>query len=200
MTSIAVPFPSPLGILFPSLCILCRSPVDSGKIVCTACTDTLAPSSLGQWIDSAAVTEGLDCIWSGFWFDEAMQRIIHLLKYEGHSRLGQYLSEVLFYQLEKEVPWSCFNGLIALPLHRIKRRERGYNQSSILTHTLTRLTGLPEIKQPVVRDRWTRSQTGLSVQERQQNVADCFRATTAGVGRKVLLVDDVLTTGATAAA
>ncbi len=200
MSSAAVPFSSPLGVLFPSLCVLCTSPVDGGKAVCSTCTGTLAPSRLGQWLDNAAVTEGLDGIWSAFWFDEAMQRLIHLLKYEGHSRIGQCLAEVVYSQLEKEIPWSHFDGLVALPLHRIKRRERGYNQSAILTRTLASLTGLPELKQLVVRHRWTRSQTGLSIQERQQNVADCFRATAAGADRKVLLVDDVLTTGATTSA
>lgn len=200
MTSAAIPFPNPLGIFFPSLCVLCTSPVDSGKVVCPTCRGNLVPSDLGQWLDGAAVTGGLDGIWSAFWFDETMQRLVHLLKYEGHSRLGQYLAELMFCQFEKEIPWSRFDGLVTLPLHRIKRRERGYNQSSMLTHALAKLSGLPELKQSVVRHRWTRSQTGLSIQERQQNVADCFRATAAGADRKVLLVDDVLTTGATASA
>ncbi len=193
-------WPNPLELLFPSLCVLCTVPLEGVKAVCTPCLEALSPTGLGSWLDKAAVREGLDEAWSAFWYDEAMQSLIHLLKYNGHRRVGGRLGEALFHPLEREVPWDRFDTLVPVPLHRTKRRERGYNQSAVLARALGKLSGLPVSERLVLRHRWTRSQTGLSVQERRTNVGGSFRATGPGGGRKVLLVDDVLTTGATASA
>jgi len=191
---------NPLELLFPSLCALCTTPLDGVKAVCTPCLEALLPTGLGSWLEEAAVGEGLDEVWSAFWYDEAMQTLIHLLKYNGHRRVGGRLSEAVFHQLEGEVPWDRFHTLVPVPLHRTRRRERGYNQSAVLARTLGELSDLPVSKRLVLRHRWTQSQTGLSVQERRTNVGGSFRATGPGDGRKVLLVDDILTTGATASA
>ena len=200
MTSVPGRWLNPLELLFPSLCVLCTAPLKDVKAVCTPCLEALSPTGLGPWLDEAAVREGLDEAWSAFWYDEAMQSLIHLLKYGGHRRVGGRLGEALFRPLEGEVPWDRFDTLAPVPLHRTKRRERGYNQSAILARALGKLSGLPVSERLVLRHRWTRSQTGLSVQERRTNVGGSFRATGPGGGRKVLLVDDVLTTGATASA
>ncbi len=200
MTPVPGRWPNPLELLFPSLCVLCTTPLNGVKAVCTPCLEALVPTGLGQWLDEAAVREGLDEAWSAFWYDETMQSLIHLLKYNGHRRVGDRLGEALFHKLEGEVPWDRFNTLAPVPLHRTTRRERGYNQSAVLARTLGNLSGLPVSERLVLRHRWTRSQTGLSVQERRTNVGGSFRATGPGGGRKVLLVDDVLTTGATASA
>lgn len=193
-------WPNPLELLFPSLCVLCTAPLDGVKAVCTSCLETLLPTGLGSWLDKAAVREGLDKAWSAFWYDGTMQSLIHLLKYNGHRRVGKRISEAAFHQLEGEVPWGHFDVLVPVPLHRTTRRERGYNQSAVLARTLGELSGLPMNERLVLRHRWTRSQTGLSVQERRANVEGSFRAAGPGAGRRVLLVDDVLTTGATASA
>lgn len=192
--------PNPLEVLFPPLCALCSASLDGKYAVCDGCLDSLLPTGLGSWLANAYVREGLDEAWSACWYDEAMQTLIHLLKYQGHRRVGRRLSEEVYHLLEAEVPWRDFDVLVPIPLHRIKQRERGYNQSAVLAGALGRLCGLPVGERLVVRHRWTRSQTGLSVEKRCENVAGSFRATRPGQGRKVLLVDDVLTTGATASA
>ena len=200
MIPVPVRLPDLLEIFFPSLCVLCTTPLDGEKAVCGRCLETLAPTGLGPWLDETAVREGLDEVWSAFWYDETMQSLIHLFKYSGHRRVGRRLGGALFHQLEGEVSWGRFDALVPIPLHRTKRRERGYNQSAVLARTLGELSGLPMMERLVVRHRWTRSQTGLSVDERRTNVDGSFRATGPGGGRKVLLVDDVLTSGATVSA
>ena len=194
--------PNPLELLFPPLCVLCTASLNGRLAVCDNCLYTLSPTDLGPWLAGVSTRAGLDQVWSGFWYDEALRTLIHLFKYEGHRRVGRRLGEALFSLLEEELPWDHFDLLVPIPLYRSKRRERGYNQSAVLAHTLGRLSRLPVNERLVVRQRWTRSQTGLSVQERRENVSGCFRSTRRwpGEGRKVLLVDDVLTTGATASA
>lgn len=200
MIPVPVRLPDLLEIFFPSLCVLCTTPLDHEQAICGRCLETLVPTGLGPWLDETAVREGLDEAWSAFWYDETMQSLIHLFKYSGHRRVGRRLGEALFRQLEGEIPWGRFDALVPVPLHRTKRRERGYNQSAVLARALGEPSSLPVMERLVVRHRWTRSQTGLSVEERRTNVDGSFRAPGPGGGRKVLLVDDVLTTGATASA
>ncbi len=192
--------PNPLELLFPPLCLLCSFPLEGEQAVCDRCLETLPPTGRGSWLAEASVKEDLDQVWSAFWYGEAVQSLIHLLKYQGHRRVGRRLAEAVFHLLAEELPWDRFDVLAPVPLHRTKRRERGYNQSAVLARALGGLTGLPVDERLVVRHRWTRTQTGLSVEERRRNVAGSFRADQPGEGRKVLLVDDVLTTGATASA
>ncbi|MFC1543019.1 ComF family protein [Candidatus Neomarinimicrobiota bacterium] len=200
MMPVTVHLPNPLDLLFPPLCALCTTPLSGEDAICSPCLDALLPTGLGQWLDDIFIGEGLDGVWSAFWYDETMESMIHLFKYGGHSRIGHHLSEAMYTQLDGDIPWYRFDTLVPVPLHRTKRRERGYNQSAILARTLGQLTGLPVNERLLERYRWTRSQTGLSVQERRTNMDDSFRAAEMGDNRKVLLVDDVLTTGATASA
>jgi ComF family protein len=93
-----------------------------------------------------------------------------------------------------------FDCLVPVPLHRIKRRARGYNQAAVLAGALGALTGLPVARRWLLRRDWTRSQTGLTVPERRANVTGCFQVMRPGAGEDILLVDDVITTGATASA
>jgi ComF family protein len=85
---------------------------------------------------------------------------------------------------------------VAVPLHRVRLRERGFNQSALVAREIARGLGVP-LGPALVRTRATRSQTVLSREERAKNVAGAFRAESACAGRRVLLVDDVVTTGAT---
>jgi predicted amidophosphoribosyltransferase len=89
---------------------------------------------------------------------------------------------------------------VPVPLHRVRRRERDYNQSSLVARSLGQRCLLPVRERLLIRHRWTSSQTGLSVQERRRNVAGCFQTTRSSEGQRALLIDDVLTTGATASA
>ncbi|MFB0516129.1 MAG: ComF family protein [Candidatus Neomarinimicrobiota bacterium] len=192
--------PNPLELLFPSLCVLCSAPLDGERSVCRHCLESLSPTGLGQWQEGVLVNAELDNVWCAFRYDEAMETLIHLLKYQGHRRIGYRLSEAVFRLMEGEIPWGNFDVLVPIPLHRTRLRERGYNQSGVLARGLGDWSGLPMEDRLVVRHRWTRSQTGLSLEERRENVSGSFRTSRAGDGRNVLLVDDVLTSGATASA
>jgi ComF family protein len=193
-------FPNPLDLLFPSLCCLCTAPIERKQAVCDTCLGQLAPTGLGQWIQGSTIKEGLDGIWSAFWFDEAMQQLVHQLKYKGRRRIGEQLGQATFSQLAGDITWDRYDVVVPIPLYRSQQRERGFNQAAVLARVIGKETGLPIDEQLIVRYRRTRSQTGLTIAERQENVADCFRPVRSAESQNILLLDDVLTTGATASA
>ena len=124
-----------------------------------------------------------------------------VLKYKYSS--NPYLSYPAINRLintgEEEYCWSDYDLIIPVPLHPRKARERGFNQSGVLSAGLSRRTGISLSKRALVRTRYTKTQTRLSRKDRQENVEGAFRLS-AGAdlnGKSVILVDDVYTTGAT---
>jgi len=140
-----------------------------------------------------------------FLFEEGgiLQHIIHRLKYDGGTSAGVALGTRLGERLIATGSGEC-SGIIPVPLHPTKKRERGYNQSEFIAAGLSRITGFPVYATHLRRVRFTLSQTRLSAVERRLNVADAFevpyRFYPAVNGKRFLLVDDVITTGATTAA
>lgn len=103
--------------------------------------------------------------------------------------------------LRLQMPAREWDGVIPVPLHWYKRWQRGFNPSEILARSVARATGLPLLRRILVRIRPTSTQATLPKSERRRNVRNAFRVRRCGSvrGRTLLLVDDVLTTGATAA-
>ncbi len=124
-----------------------------------------------------------------------LQHLVQELKYEGARHLTYPLAERLAYQVHQQGwPVDC---VVAIPLHIKRLRKRGYNQAKELSNLVATFLDVPDYSDAVHRDQDTRSQVGLSRQERRQNVAGAFRADPVIAGQRVLLVDDVYTTGAT---
>ena len=192
--------PDPRALLFPRLCVLCTAPLGPEVAVCDPCLAQLAPVGPDDAVEIAPGGEGVDRGWCAFRYDDAMQTLVHLLKYGGHRGLGRRLALAVHRQLEEEVPWREYDYLVPIPLHRGKQRQRGYNQSRIIAETLAELVEVPVNNALVFRLRWTQSQTGLTRAQRRANVEGSFRFGGEPSGLKLLLIDDVLTTGATASA
>lgn len=126
---------------------------------------------------------------------------IHALKYDGRVELAPGLARYLL-AVTAEPPWpdilARLDGIVPVPLHSDRLRERGYNQASLLATTLAQESTLTVLDKAIVRVHATRSQVGLSREERADNVMGKFRANIELVrGKSLLLVDDVFTTGAT---
>ncbi len=133
-----------------------------------------------------------------------MQPAIHALKYEGRVELAHILARYLSAAV-LETPWreimTRLDGIVPVPLHAQKMNERGYNQTWLLADSFASKSAIPVLDGAVVRVNATRSQVGLSAQERAANVQNAFQAVPRQVrGKSLLLVDDVYTTGATMAA
>lgn len=122
--------------------------------------------------------------------------MIHQLKYNGMFGLAAPLADLM------SAAWSHWqitaDIVVAIPLHRERYKERGYNQSALLVQHFCAHQGLTAAKNVLKRVRHTRPQVGLDAADRQINVQNAFQAeATAVSGKRILLVDDVCTTGAT---
>jgi ComF family protein len=129
---------------------------------------------------------------SAVWFDGSVRLAVHHLKYQGWWRVAEAMAE----PMRRLEPLEPGVTLVPIPLGRGRQRRRGYNQSERLARTLAGVTRLPLRPEWLQRIRETPSQTTLTPEARQANVSGAFRA--GGVrGNRVVLVDDVFTTGAT---
>ena len=135
--------------------------------------------------------------------DSPLQQIIHHFKYRGMKKLGIYLGELIGNGLINNFSDTVktFDTIIPVPLYKTKERERGYNQAEYLCKGINNLLQIEFIKDLVKRTRHTKSQTKLSQLERIENVKDAFEINKNYKGKisgkKIILVDDVVTTGST---
>ncbi|MBL7075628.1 ComF family protein [candidate division KSB1 bacterium] len=134
-----------------------------------------------------------------FEFDERLQQIIHLLKYDRRRIVARELGRLLANEALVKEELASVDFIVPIPLHPRKLRERGYNQSQLVAQEFARVVGIPVGKNLVKRQRYTQTQTQLSAEERKVNVDGAFRVMLKDKvkGKSILLVDDVLTTGAT---
>ena len=126
-------------------------------------------------------------------------RILFELKYHNHPEVGKTLGRMMAEELKAT---NFFNGIdliVPIPLSRKKERQRGYNQSDWIAWGISEATGIPTDTTSVVRTKSNPSQTTLDHRQRRENVRDIFAVRHPGnlEGRHILLVDDVITTGAT---
>ncbi|HET9495989.1 MAG TPA: ComF family protein [Chloroflexia bacterium] len=129
-----------------------------------------------------------------------LREAVHKLKYECDTPLARPLAGLLSGALERDGSWVDSEGeapvLVPVPLHPSRQRGRGYNQALLIARELGTLTGWP-VRGGLVRVRDTRSQVGLSPEERAANVRDAFEWRDGQAPAFAMLVDDVCTTGAT---
>ncbi|MEW5977144.1 MAG: ComF family protein [Acidobacteriota bacterium] len=209
-----------LSVLFPATCLLCRMPVESFRLglVCGPCWSRVTPFN-GQlcercgYLFAASHPEleralcgacrrnlyPFDTARSYGSFEDPLREIIHQFKYHSHWGLARPLARLLAqaYETHRRVLHSDL--AVPVPLHRARRRERGFNQALELASLLGKFCCLPVSSTTLIRHRPTRVQAGLSRRERRLNLKGAFSLTDplAIRDRVVLLVDDVFTTGAT---
>jgi ComF family protein len=167
--------------LGPPLCPHCGRPQASG-IVCPSC-----------WQRKTEI----DGIRSLFRFDAVIRTAIHELKYRNLKAISPCLAELLAdYVRSNPLPGEA---LVSVPLHPRRLRERGYNQSSLLARELSRRIDLPVIEDCLIRVKQAQPQVrAVDVEERRRNVADAFVCRDENVrGKRIILIDDVCTSGAT---
>ena len=137
-----------------------------------------------------------------------VQQLLHQLKYKGNQALGRQLGRMMGKVLQESDRFNDIDLLIPMPLHKAKERKRGYNQAEVLCEGMAEILGLPIINNAVIRVSDTETQTHKNRVERWQNMQGQFKLAQEGhrqsrtprsiiEGKHLLLVDDVITTGAT---
>ncbi len=127
-------------------------------------------------------------------YDGTLRKLIHLLKYKHIKTLAGPMGRMMAAALPRD---ERFDMLVPVPLHWWKHCRRGFNQSALLAREVSSRTGIPVVR-PLRRKRSTRVQAGLTQAQRQDNVRGAFIAARRVDGARILLIDDVYTTGATA--
>ncbi|MDI6840121.1 MAG: ComF family protein [bacterium] len=201
------------NFIIPPYCGVCKRPLEAGeKAVCDECFNSIsvivAPfcRRCGRPTDKESVCN--ECIEHPHEFtrtrvlgkyEDVLRDLIHLFKYSRKISIGRRLGSKLGVILKNDELLSQADTLIPVPLYPTKKRERGYNQSEILSHAVSDYTGIPELNTVLYKIRPTKSQTELSLEERVLNVKNAFKVNRAEQvnGKKLILVDDVFTTGAT---
>ncbi|MBI4698122.1 MAG: ComF family protein [Nitrospirae bacterium] len=200
-----------LNILFPEICPVCTKPVKDHKTapICIDCWKTLSPyggpmcQRCGKPLASEVSTICGECMKDepafiyarGFGlYEGALKKAINLLKFYGIKRLSKPLSDII-----ASVKMPQVEAVVPVPLHEKRLRQREFNQSALLAKYLAKKAGTSFMSDCLVKIKDTRPQVGLNADERRRNVKGAFTVKDKGpvAGKKVLLIDDVVTTGAT---
>lgn len=192
-------------LLYPQLCYGCRRPLQEDEdVLCLHCTQELPLTGYHHIPDNETAirfagrfpfTHASSLAY--FTGDGLLQHLLHGLKYKGRKDIGLFLGRTLGYALQQAGVVIDADAIVPVPLHRKKEASRGYNQSFYIAKGLGSVLGIPVDDCSLQRLRHTESQTLKNREERVKNVSDAFAWNGAAAVQKILLCDDVLTTGAT---
>jgi ComF family protein len=207
LTSLKNILHSSLHLLYPHTCHGCGSDLLSSKeLLCGQCIFTLPNTFFADSADNAVekIFTGrlaVKAAYSQLYYNKGavVQRLIHQLKYKGNRDIGIYLGKLMGQTLLNNERFGAVDYLVPLPLFPAKEHKRGYNQATVLCNGMAAVLGVSVSNGNVVRRRFTQTQTRKHRTERWENVAGSFVVNNPAAleGKHLLLVDDVVTTGAT---
>jgi ComF family protein len=195
-----------IGLILPELCRRCGEPANAG--FCSACRNDFPRN------ESACLTCGRGPLPHGcnacpshppHWhvarvvaplvYMPPLERYIQSLKYDGERAIGRCVGQILADAAGDRR--SQIDALVAVPLHRHRLRERGYNQALEIARTVSAALRIPLLRTGIIRCRVTAPQTSLSCAQRRANLVAAFMVTRQLRGPRLAIIDDVITTGAT---
>lgn len=196
-----------LDLLFPRYCLGCHGVLNKGEeTICTTCqykmprtaAQPVAKEALAQKFYGRATIASLHAYLT-FTKGGNVQRMLHALKYKGHQEVGELLGRWYGDELRALGYDQTIDVIIPVPLHRKRQRSRGYNQSDCFAKGLSAALGVDWSAEILKKRKNVNSQTRLSRVQRMENVQDVFFVENPDqiLNKRVALVDDIITTGAT---
>lgn len=192
-----------LDLIFPPTCVGCGR---VGRWICAECWNqltwllpTVCATCTRPWTGEFCPMCGghvtsLDGMLASVAFDGVGREAVHALKYHGRHAIAGMMGQLM----AGTIPDISLSAVVPVTLHPTRRRERGYDQAEMLALKVARSIDLPCLRHGLRRIRATRQQVSLDAVERHRNVAGAFAASSVVVeGERILLVDDVTTTGST---
>lgn len=193
-------------LFFPRYCVICGKRLSSSEeCLCVGCLFSLPQTRMLLQEENELEKN----FWGRFFLGRAVscfyyskggdvRKLMYELKYHGNKEIGLFMGRYMAMNLHPDF-FKDMDAIIPIPLHPEKKRKRGYNQSELLAMGISQITGLPVWTDVIERVQFTETQTHKSQHERWMNVSTAFSRVNEYkvAGKHVLLVDDVLTTGAT---
>lgn len=191
------PLLSVLDFILPPTCLICHTSVNTqtaAQALCPRCWGDLTPLAPDNPNVEAMLAETeLDGFMAPFVYNETASALVQKLKYNDGLRLARFMAR------QMAPPLASCDIVVPVPLHKGRLRKRKYNQSAALVWHLSRDVGCPANLEGLVRTRHTSSQVGQPARIRRKQLKEAFTAARdVFAGKRVLLVDDVCTTGSTA--
>ena len=190
----------------PRFCPSCKNKLTSTEVVvCNSCLSKIKHADnerteieFSRKFKNEKIIKGFTSLFV-FEKDKELQDVIHDLKYNGKFSVGIFLGELLAAAVNDKIQEWKIDLIIPIPLHHLKRAERGYNQSDFIARGMKKILHVPVRSRLAKRVRFTETQTNLNLIERKENMQGAFAFSGKKLlqNKNVLLVDDVITTGAT---
>ncbi len=198
------------GLIAPKHCLICNKFIEDEvslrfEYICNECFDKLPLAPSPDLIFNQLLININPLYLSKITCLIALQEnkeyieLIHYVKYQSFKRLG-FSFGVMLGKLLQNSNMTDYDFIVPVPIHSAKERERGFNQSDIISNGISSVLSIPVNKKLIKRKSYTQTQTLLSKEERKTNVADVFVPFNENIeliNKKCLLIDDVLTTGST---
>ena len=194
-----------VDLIFPRCCAACdKGLIGNEEIICTSCRialprvqeDSVSAEMIGQkFINIHEVTKTHAYLL--FTKKGKVQKLLHALKYKGQAELGVEMGFMFGQEMQENGSLPDADLIISVPLHKKKLKSRGYNQSDKLAEGFSRATNIPWSGNVLERVKYTETQTGKTRDERWKNVRKVFVVKGDVKDKKIIIMDDVLTTGAT---
>ncbi len=189
-------------LIFPDNCLLCRQFLNSHhqRQLCPNCLATLVfnPTPFSRAINPGHFA--FDQAWSVCLYNDSAQKLLHAYKYNSKTSLSKTFVPLMVDFIDRhQIPIRNFDLIAPIPLHPVRQRERGYNQSALLSLGLSRHYGCVHTENLLIRQKMTPTQTELGAKQRWTNMEGAFKIKnpTDAKAKSIVLIDDLFTTGAT---
>ena len=200
-------FENILDIIFPKVCCVCSHGLtENEEIICFHCRSELPKTNFSDALENELVNRfygklKIDFGISYLYFLKSgiTQKLLHQFKYNNYPEIGEMIGRWLGHELLKNNVNDKIDIIIPVPLHLRKERKRGYNQSQYFAKGISEITNIPTEFKTLKRIHYNESQTHKSKEQRWKTVENAFQIVDKKTvkSKSVLLVDDVITTGAT---
>ncbi len=203
-----------LDLLYPRKCISCEELLAGteqwicqgckkklpyiGQHYCIKCGKFLEEEEREFCADCKAHSHNFTQNRGIFHYDRHMKRMVYRFKYQNQRYIGEYFAEEVVFCLGEQIKKWKVDGCIPVPLHKSREKVRGFNQSRLILQEVSKRLGLPMYTDIIVREKKTLPQKVLDRKGREKNLKNAFKMGKNGVKlKRVLLLDDIYTTGST---
>lgn len=188
-----------LRLVYPAKCMVCETILkeETPAFLCDPCKNDLKRH--GRGFCNAAELPDIDGLFVAFNYTGGIETAIHAFKFKNQPGLSGTLSRLLYEELDKHGKTPEVDFIVPVPMHSRKKRQRGYNQSELIAKQLGVYLNKEVRTDILIKTRYTRPQSRLKRRDRIYNLEGAFSVTPEAFieGKRILLVDDVLTTGTT---